>query len=107
MNYDARKMPLGNLSKNTILKGFAALKVCLGSFSLTWRLLKYLLFHKDLADVLENPNGAKAKELGGLRNAYNTLSAQYYTVIPHDFGRNRPEAIDSKQKLKQVCWSRI
>lgn len=82
MNYDARKLPLGNLSKNTILKGFAALK--------------------DLAEVLDNPNGPKSKAHGGLRNACNTLSAQYYTVIPHDFGRNRPEAIDSKPKLKKV-----
>ncbi len=28
MNYDANKLPLGKLAKNTILNGFAALKVC-------------------------------------------------------------------------------
>ncbi|KAG8828890.1 hypothetical protein FRC19_000278, partial [Serendipita sp. 401] len=37
MNYDANKLPLGNLSKNTILRGFAALK--------------------DLSDVIDAPNG--------------------------------------------------
>lgn len=79
MNYDANKLPLGNLSKNTILRGFAALK--------------------ELAEVLEAP--AKAARYGGLKQACDTLSAQYYSIIPHAFGRNRPESINSKPKLKK------
>ncbi|PVG00709.1 PARP-domain-containing protein [Serendipita vermifera] len=81
MNYDANKLPLGNLSKNTILRGFAALK--------------------EIAEVLDSPNGAKSKSLGGVKSACATLSAQYYSIIPHSFGRARPEPIDTKPKLKR------
>ncbi|KAG8814974.1 hypothetical protein FRC17_000908 [Serendipita sp. 399] len=82
MNYDANKLPLGNLSKNTLLRGFAALK--------------------DLSEVLDNPNGNAARQLGGIHQACNVLSAQYYSIIPHAFGRDRPTPITTKGQLKKA-----
>ncbi|KAG8766898.1 hypothetical protein FRC15_006018, partial [Serendipita sp. 397] len=81
MNYDANKLPLGNLSKNTILRGFAALK--------------------DLSDVIDAPNGPASTSRGGFRNACDVLSAQYYSIIPHAFGRNRPTPITTKPQFKK------
>ncbi|KLO20418.1 PARP-domain-containing protein [Schizopora paradoxa] len=79
MNYDANKLPLGKLSKQTILNGFAALK--------------------ELSEVLETP--AKATQYGGLAAACAELSGRYYSIIPHNFGRNKPISIDSMPKLKK------
>ncbi|QRV91511.1 ribosomal protein L16p/L10e [Ceratobasidium sp. AG-Ba] len=74
MNYDANKLPLGKLAKSTILNGFTALK--------------------SLAEVLADPDGAKAAELGGKRQACIDLTNAYYSVIPHSFGRRHPIIID-------------
>ncbi|KAH9486025.1 Poly [ADP-ribose] polymerase 2 [Psilocybe cubensis] len=81
MNYDARKLPLGKLAKSTILSGFSALKT--------------------LADVIQNPTGPTATQYGGMRRACEQLSSAYYSVIPHDFGRNRPVVIDNEIALKK------
>ncbi|KAJ7456439.1 PARP-domain-containing protein [Mycena latifolia] len=81
MNYDANKLPLGKLAKGTILKGFAALKT--------------------LSEVIENPNGDAAKEYSNFNQACEQLSSTYYSIIPHDFGRNRPHAINSEALLKK------
>ncbi|KAF8954823.1 poly polymerase catalytic domain-containing protein [Flammula alnicola] len=81
MNYDANKLPLGKLAKSTILNGFAALKT--------------------LAEVIQNPVGDRAKEYGGARAACEHLSSAYYSIIPHDFGRQRPIVIDNSDHLKK------
>ncbi|KAF9485628.1 PARP-domain-containing protein [Pholiota conissans] len=81
MNYDARKLPLGKLAKSTILNGFAALKT--------------------LAEVIQDPTGDRAKEYGGARRACEDLSSSYYSIIPHDFGRQRPVVIDNAEFLKR------
>ncbi|KAJ1311334.1 hypothetical protein OPQ81_009829 [Rhizoctonia solani] len=81
MNYDANKLPLGKLAKSTILNGFTALK--------------------GIAEVLAEPNGAKAAELGGQRQACITLTNAYYSVIPHSFGRRHPTIIDRPEILKK------
>ncbi|KAF7340131.1 Poly [ADP-ribose] polymerase [Mycena venus] len=81
MNYDARKLPLGKLSKSTILRGFAALKT--------------------LAEVIEKPDGETAKEHGGFQKATSTLSSAYYSIIPHDFGFSRPTNINNKELLQK------
>ncbi|MCO5553107.1 hypothetical protein L7F22_006628 [Adiantum nelumboides] len=59
IGYDANKMPLGKLSKATILKGYEALK--------------------RIAAVLE----------GSAAGMLERLSSEFYTVIPHDFGFQR------------------
>ncbi|KII86355.1 hypothetical protein PLICRDRAFT_164856 [Plicaturopsis crispa FD-325 SS-3] len=82
MNYDANKLPLGKLAKSTILNGFAALKA--------------------IAEALEKPDGDVVKSHGGsVAKACEELSEAYYSIIPHDFGRNRPVAINNIVALKK------
>ncbi|KAG8941272.1 hypothetical protein FRC04_004634 [Tulasnella sp. 424] len=75
------QLPLGKLSKATILQGFSVLKV--------------------LSEVLEQPGGPASTSRGGLNNACEQLSGDYYSIIPHAFGRNRPIPIRSKEHLKK------
>ena len=72
IGYDAKKMPLGKLSKETIKKGYEALK--------------------KIADVLEK------KASGDLAD----LSGEFYTLIPHDFGFKKMSqfVINTQDKLK-------
>ena len=78
--YNYNKLPLGKLSRSTIEKGYLALK--------------------ELGDLILNPELAQEKHGQALTAAFNDLSSQYYTVIPHDFGRNRPTPINSEVQLK-------
>ncbi|KAL1331687.1 hypothetical protein HN51_048941 [Arachis hypogaea] len=73
IGYNANKLPLGKLSKSTILKGYEVLK--------------------RLADVIDKSD----------RRALEQLSGEFYTVIPHDFGfrKMRDFVIDTPQKLKR------
>jgi len=79
-NYNYNKLPLGKLSKTTIEKGYLALK--------------------DLGEVIQNPDAAKAKYRGTLKDIFSDLSSKYYTIIPHDFGRKRPAPINTENQLK-------
>ncbi|CAE6459082.1 unnamed protein product [Rhizoctonia solani] len=81
MKYDANKLPLGKMSRATILNGFTALK--------------------RLSEVIGDPSGDLAKELGGYKKACAELSGRYYSVIPHDFGRSKPSIIDNNDILKR------
>ena len=67
---DVKKMPLGNLSKTQVQKGY---------------------------DVL-----AELKTAIAARNSQSvaTLTSRFYTVIPHNFGRQRPPLIDTAEKLQ-------
>lgn len=60
MNYDAKKMPLGKLSKPTITRGYQALK--------------------DLSALLDDD----VLDHEGIEE----LSNRYYSYIPHAFGRH-------------------
>ncbi|XP_045663210.1 protein mono-ADP-ribosyltransferase PARP3 isoform X3 [Ursus americanus] len=72
MNLDVKKMPLGKLSKQQIARGFEALEA--------------------LEVVLRAPaDGSLSLE---------ELSSRFYTVIPHNFGRNRPPPINSPELLQ-------
>ncbi|GMI66597.1 poly(ADP-ribose) polymerase 2, poly(ADP-ribose) polymerase [Hibiscus trionum] len=73
IGYNADKLPLGKLSKSTILKGYDVLK--------------------RIADVIDQSNRSKLEQ----------LSSEFYTVIPHDFGfrKMRDFIIDTPQKLKK------
>ena len=68
---DVKKMPLGKLSKGQIAKGFEILE--------------------ELEAVMENKK----------KGTYTELSSQFYTCIPHDFGRQRPRPIDTREALQQ------
>jgi len=80
IGYDAKKMPLGKLGKETIKQG-------------------YLVLQK-IENVL------KKKEKGDLKD----LSSQFYSLIPHDFGFTKmiSHIIDDEEKLKkkvEMCQS--
>lgn len=72
IGYNAEKLPLGKLSKSTILKGYDVLK--------------------RIADVIDQSD----------RKVLEQLSGEFYTVIPHDFGfkKMREFVIDTPHKLK-------
>ncbi|CAH0040663.1 unnamed protein product [Clonostachys solani] len=72
LNYDANKLPLGKLSKATIMRGFQQLK--------------------DLAALIDDPSRPGNKE---------QLSNTFYSLIPHAFGRNRPPIISDNTLLKK------
>jgi poly [ADP-ribose] polymerase len=73
LNYDAKKMPLGKLSKATINRGFQTLT--------------------SLAALLKN--GVSS------RQEVEELSNMYYSLIPHNFGRSRPPVIGDTSSLKR------
>ncbi|KAL6360737.1 hypothetical protein LRP88_06444 [Fusarium phalaenopsidis] len=81
LNYDAKKLPLGKLSKATITRGFQQLK--------------------DLAALLDDPTLAASKWGMSMSQATEHLSNTFYTVIPHAFGRNRPPIIRDNSMLKK------
>ncbi|KAJ6129548.1 hypothetical protein N7512_002328 [Penicillium capsulatum] len=81
MSYDAQKLPLGKLSERTLKRGFSLLK--------------------ELAELISAPDLADSRYDMGYAPAMEHLSNQYYTVIPHDFGRNRPPVLSSDAQLKK------
>ncbi|KAL8585846.1 hypothetical protein ACOMHN_040071 [Nucella lapillus] len=68
---DVKKMPLGKLSKTQIAKGF---------------------------EILEELEEAVAKK--SPRNKLQALSSQFYTAVPHDFGRRTPPVIDNAEGVQ-------
>lgn len=68
---DLKKMPLGKLSKVQIGKGF---------------------------DVLEE---LEAAINANKNNQLDQLTSKFYTLIPHDFGRQRPPIIRSLETIRQ------
>lgn len=70
---DLKKMPLGKLSKKQLQNGYSVLK----------RIQAVLDGEEDDEDDVDD------------------LSSQFYSLIPHDFGRNRPPSIDTKVKLEK------
>jgi len=75
LNYDNDRMPLGKLSKASIMRGFSALK--------------------DLSAMIQasgaDPNSAYIQ----------TTSDLFYSLIPHSFGRARPPVINSLPMVKK------
>ncbi|KAL6505035.1 Poly [ADP-ribose] polymerase 2 [Orobanche gracilis] len=94
IGYDAEKLPLGKLSKSTILKFglFVGLgrAICIYIFCNNngdgYAVLKWI------ADVIGQAD----------RKTLEQLSGEFYTVIPHDFGFKKTSlfVIDTPQKLK-------
>lgn len=78
MNYDLDKLPLGKLSKATIMRGFQTLK--------------------DLSVRMDDPAAATA---AGNTMSVEDLSNRYYSLIPHSFGRNRPPIINNQETVKR------
>ncbi|KAJ3017754.1 UNVERIFIED_CONTAM: Poly [ADP-ribose] polymerase 2 [Siphonaria sp. JEL0065] len=72
IGYDAKKMPLGKLTKKTIQLGYLELK--------------------KISEELSRVGGPRSAVL-------KTLSSDFYTIIPHNFGRNVPDIINTPVKL--------
>ena len=68
---DVKKMPLGKISKSQIAKGFEALE--------------------QIEDAIKNKKTSKLAELSSL----------FYTLIPHNFGRQRPPIISDEDTLRK------
>ena len=81
LNYDVNKLPLGKLSKSSILRGFQALK--------------------DLSELLGDPASAQANHGMTFDDAKEALSNTFFTLIPHAFGRARPPVIQNNDMLKK------
>ncbi|KAL4945458.1 hypothetical protein BDV06DRAFT_209441 [Aspergillus oleicola] len=81
MSYDAKKLPLGKLSKRTLTTGFETLK--------------------ELTELLATPSLAASKYQMQQRPAMEALSNRYFTTIPHIFGRNRPPVLDNQTIIKK------
>jgi poly [ADP-ribose] polymerase len=80
LEYDINKMPLGQLTKATLLQGFDVLK--------------------QLDETIEKLNKEKAKaKQAALRDQCEQLSSAFYTVIPHAFGRQRPPVVSTSEQL--------
>ncbi|KAH9487840.1 Poly [ADP-ribose] polymerase 3 [Bulinus truncatus] len=72
LDIDINKMPLGKLSKTQIAKGFEAL------------------------EKLEEAITKKQT-----KNKINELTSNFYTIIPHTFGRSVPPVIDSLEMVQK------
>ncbi|KAG0646902.1 Poly [ADP-ribose] polymerase 2-A [Hyphodiscus hymeniophilus] len=81
LNYDVNKLPLGKLSKNTIIRGYQALK--------------------DLSALLNDTSLADSQYGTTVQAAIEQVSNSFYSLIPHAFGRNRPPIIQSDEILKK------
>ncbi|KAI1415635.1 PARP-domain-containing protein [Hypoxylon sp. FL1857] len=81
LNYDARRLPLGKLSRNTINRGFKALKA--------------------LSAFLDDPTSVSSQYQGTHDQINEQLSNRYFSIIPHSFKRNAPPIIRSPYLLKQ------
>ncbi|KAJ0423742.1 poly polymerase catalytic domain-containing protein [Aspergillus carlsbadensis] len=81
MSYDAKKLPLGKLSKRTLQTGFATLK--------------------ELAELAAAPTLATSRYGMQFQAAMEQLSNRYFTTIPHVFGRNRPPVLNDQAYIKK------
>ncbi|KAL2818856.1 poly polymerase catalytic domain-containing protein [Aspergillus granulosus] len=81
MSYDAKKLPLGKLSKRTLQMGFATLK--------------------ELAELAATPTLATSRYGVQFQTAMEQLSNRYFTTIPHVFGRNRPPVLNDQTYIKK------
>ncbi|KAL4878673.1 poly polymerase catalytic domain-containing protein [Aspergillus karnatakaensis] len=81
MSYDAKKLPLGKLSKRTLMTGFETLK--------------------ELSELATTPSLAASRYGVNLQTAMEQLSNRYFTTIPHVFGRNRPPVLNDQAYIKK------
>jgi poly [ADP-ribose] polymerase len=82
LNFNASKLPLGKLSPRTLSAGYLALQA--------------------LSEVISMPFAELAPKYPGRTpvQVLEELTARYYMVIPHDFGRIRPPLVASEAALK-------
>ncbi|ETI37201.1 hypothetical protein F441_16612 [Phytophthora nicotianae CJ01A1] len=109
MNLDLKRLPLGKLSKTQISQGYALLQ------QLSEAIKEIEELNKVGSNAQEAPtrrSGTRrstrvkrvakpnAAQIRRLKTSLKTLSSEFYTLIPHDFGRNLPPPIDSLDEVK-------
>ncbi|KAK4548539.1 hypothetical protein LTR36_009449 [Oleoguttula mirabilis] len=84
IGYNNEKLPLGKLGKSTIQKGFEHLQ--------------------EISSLIRHPSLAQNKYGSTQQSALEDFTNQYYSAIPHVFGRKRPPIIDNNDLLtKEVA----
>ena len=81
MSYDANKLPLGKLSKKTLNQGYL--------------ILKYI------GELITDPTISQDRFGTVASRAFLDLTNQYYSIIPHSFGRMNPPVINSAVMLQK------
>lgn len=81
MDYDAEKLPLGQLSRRTMQKGIEILK--------------------EIEELFSNPALADEKHNMTFERAIEECSNAYYTMIPHVFGMRRVPVIATEELLRK------
>ncbi|KAK7999070.1 hypothetical protein PG991_014745 [Apiospora marii] len=79
IGYNAEKLPLGKLGKNTLKTGFEQLK--------------------ELASLIKHPSLAQNNSL--FATGYRRVDQQILLHHPHAFGRNRPPPVDNEEMLRK------
>ncbi|KAL3475538.1 poly polymerase catalytic domain-containing protein [Aspergillus californicus] len=79
--YDARKLPIGRLSKDTLLEGYNALQ--------------------SLSDLIQSPLLSRSKYWTSFETATAKLSSEYLSIIPHRFGQNKPPVLCTPQHIQK------
>lgn len=110
MNLDLKRLPLGKLSKAQISQGYTLLQQLSESLKEIEELNASVKDTKQTPPVKStgtrrstrvkrtaNPNAAQIRRL---KSSLKSLSSDFYTLIPHDFGRNLPPPIDSLDEVK-------
>ncbi|KAK7912164.1 poly polymerase [Apiospora marii] len=81
IGYNAEKLPLGKLGKNTLKTGFEQLK--------------------ELASLIKHPSLAQNKYGKDREEVIEEWTNKYYSTIPHAFGRNRPPPVNNEEMLRK------
>ncbi|CAI5700573.1 unnamed protein product [Peronospora effusa] len=110
MNLDLKRLPLGKLSKTQIRQGYAILQQLSAAVKEIDELRKTAADSQETASEkpvatrrstrVKRTTNSHLVQLRRLNNRLKTLSSDFYTLIPHDFGRGLPTSIDSLDKVK-------
>lgn len=86
---DLERLPLGNLSKSQIEKGYKVLQ----------QIQKAL--DKSKANESDDDGSDDEESDDDFDDSLEALSSKFYTLIPHSFGRARPPVINNAAKLQK------
>lgn len=81
LEYDARKLPLGQLNKETLAQGYNVLK--------------------KLSGLITDPEISWMRHENSLTDVIRDLSSQYFSLIPHVFGKNQPPVISAESHIEK------
>ncbi|KAL4779910.1 poly polymerase catalytic domain-containing protein [Aspergillus varians] len=79
--YDARKLPLGQLNRDTLAEGYNVLK--------------------ELSELIKSPALSWTKYRTPSSEVSGRLSSEYFSIIPHVFGRNQPPVISTMRDIEK------